>query len=139
MAREIDFDNLQDDDYPYLQARSFLVTEAELQGYEGIREKVDAWKPKEEDEEGEYDARQDVRPAPQVTGEADSLGETTTIPEGADGSDDSDEEEVDYSSASKAELVAEAEERGLPTSGTKDELIKRLEEDDAKEDEEEEV
>jgi hypothetical protein len=37
----------------------------------------------------------------------------------------------DYSSMTKAELVALAEARGLATSGTKAELVARLEEADA--------
>lgn len=51
--------------------------------------------------------------------------------------DDVEEEESDgYGSLSKAELQEEAESRGLAKSGTKDELIARLEEDDEAEDEE---
>lgn len=37
----------------------------------------------------------------------------------------------DYQDWTKAELSAELESRGLPKSGTKDELIARLEADDA--------
>ena len=129
MARDIDFGNLTEDDYPYLQARSSLVREAELQGFEGIREKVDAWKPKDEEE---FDAQQDVQPSPQSQGDTESLGLVTTEPQ-LDGSEE--EEEVDYQSATKDELVAELKERGLATSGTKDELIARLEENDAEEEE----
>jgi hypothetical protein len=128
MARDIDFDNLTEDDYPYLQARSFLVQEAELQGHEGIREKVDSWKPQEHD----YDANQDVRPSPQSQGEAESLGENTV---GTTEEEGDSEEEVDYQSATKDELIAELKERNLPTSGTKDELIARLEADDEEEEE----
>ena len=130
MARDIDFDNLTDDDMPYLQARHFLVEEAELLGHEGVREKVDAWTP---GETPEADARQDVRPAPQTTGDAD-LPTTPQTP------DEEEEEEVDYSEASKDELVAEAKRRELPASGTKDEIIARLEAYDAEHaDEEEEI
>jgi SAP domain len=41
------------------------------------------------------------------------------------------EEEADYESMTNADLQAELESRGLATSGTKAELIARLEEDDA--------
>jgi beta-lactam-binding protein with PASTA domain len=42
-------------------------------------------------------------------------------------------EAVSYSEYTKAELEAEAEARGLPTSGTKADLTARLEADDASE------
>lgn len=41
-----------------------------------------------------------------------------------------DDEEVDYSDLKKDELVALAEERGLDSSGTKADIIERLEADD---------
>lgn len=128
MAREIDFDNLTEEDYPYLQARSSLVKEAELQGHEGIREKVDSWKP---EEAGEYDYKQDVKVAPQIL-DASAAAEE----EEDDELEDDETEEVDYKSASKDELVAELKARELPTSGTKDELVARLEADDEAEEEE---
>lgn len=53
--------------------------------------------------------------------------------------DDVDEEpEGEYSDLTKDELKELAEERGLAVSGTKAELIARLEEDDNSEDDEEE-
>ncbi|QPX62560.1 DNA binding protein [Arthrobacter phage Wollypog] len=121
MARDIDFDNLQEDDYPYLQARSGLVTEAELQGYKGIREEVDNWKPKDA---GDYDAKQDVTPAPQTTGDA----QLPTTP--GDNTGEEEEEDIEYSEATVEQLKAELKERGLSTSGNKEELIARLEADD---------
>ena len=51
-----------------------------------------------------------------------------TRPEVADDVDD--DEEVDYHSMKKDELVALAEERDLDSSGTKAEIIERLEADD---------
>ena len=41
-----------------------------------------------------------------------------------------EEEEYDYVSMTKTELVELAEKRGLPVSGTKKEIISRLEEND---------
>lgn len=42
-----------------------------------------------------------------------------------------EDEDADYSDWTKDELVAEAERRGLSKSGTKDELIARLDSDDS--------
>lgn len=118
MARDIDFSaKLSEDDIHYLRQRSWLVDEAELQGFDTVRKQVSDGAA-EEDEE--FDANQDVNPAPQTQ------------------TDESEEEEIDYSEASVAELKAELERRELPTSGNKPELIARLEEDDAADDEEEE-
>lgn len=47
--------------------------------------------------------------------------------------DDDDDEEVDYSDLKKDELVALADERGVDSSGTKAEIIARLEADDEEE------
>lgn len=56
----------------------------------------------------------------------------TTLPPVAGGvsSDASDAEDVDYTDLKKDELIALAEERGVDSSGTKAEIIARLEEDD---------
>lgn len=57
----------------------------------------------------------------------------TTLPVVAGGvsaDETDDDEEVDYSDLKKDELVALAEERGLDSSGTKADIIERLEADD---------
>lgn len=53
MAREIDFENLSNDDIHYLRQRSWLVEEAELQGVEGIRDLVANFDPNAEEEDDE--------------------------------------------------------------------------------------
>lgn len=129
MARDIDFSKpLDSDDKAYLRQRSWLVDEAELQGFD-IRKDVESDAPDEE----EYDAKQDVIPAPQTTGDA----VVPTLP--GNEADEEEEEEISYSEASVADLRAELKARELSTEGKKDELIARLEADDAESEEEEEV
>lgn len=50
--------------------------------------------------------------------------------------EEDDEEEVDYSDLKKDELVALADERGVDSSGTKAEIIERLQADDEADEEE---
>ncbi len=62
-----------------------------------------------------------------------------TLPDAVDkdySEDIEEDEEVDYSSLKKDELVKLAEKRELDASGTKAEIIERLEADDAEEDDE---
>lgn len=56
---------------------------------------------------------------------------TTIIPHTREGAGDGGGEDEGYESWTNAELSAELESRGLPKSGSKAELIARLEEDDA--------
>jgi hypothetical protein len=56
-----------------------------------------------------------------------------TVSESSDEDDEETEEGGDYSTMSKADLVAEAENRGLDSSGTKADIVARLEEADAAE------
>jgi hypothetical protein len=103
MARDIDFENLDDDDIEYLKQRHWIIEEAELQGVQGVRELIQNHVP------GQYDEEEE----------------------------DDEEEEISYEEASVEDLKAELKERGLSASGSKADLVARLEEDDAKDDEEE--
>ena len=60
----------------------------------------------------------------EIISEAEPIGETSVNGNG-------NGEETDYSELTNADLQAELESRDLATSGTKAELIARLEEDDA--------
>lgn len=62
----------------------------------------------------------------------------TTLPPVVGGvpADEAEAEESEYTDLNKDELKELCEERGLPVSGTKTELIARLEEDDESDDEE---
>lgn len=108
MARNIDFSNLDADDIQYLRQRSWLVDEAELQGFDGVRSQVEHEEVEESEEETEDD---------QESGEAD---------------------EISYSEASVEELKAELKDRGLAVGGSKAELVARLEANDAESEDEEE-
>lgn len=54
-----------------------------------------------------------------------------SLPAPADGDDDGDDDGIEYKDATNAQLKAELESRGLETTGKKDELIARLEANDA--------
>jgi hypothetical protein len=111
MAREIDFSNLDTDDLLYLQSRSWLIDEAERYGHTDVRSRIVAL--------------HDGTLVGEVVDEADESGED-------------DGEEVAYADAKVEELRAELKERGLDTTGKKEELVARLEADDAADDDEEE-
>lgn len=90
----------------------------------------------------EAEAEDDVRfRDPHLEENQDLFQTTTVLPPSVDAVEDgsSDEDvEIDLSKLKKAELVTLAEERGLDTSGTKEELIQRIVEDDTEEDDPEE-
>lgn len=111
MARNIDFENLSDDDLLYLSTREWLIREAEFVGIEGVRERVDAALAGETSEDSEE------------TGETGDGGE---------------EEVPDYEAWTVDDLRKELKNRDLDDKGKKPELIARLEEDDEEEEEEEE-
>lgn len=102
MAREIDFSKkLTDADKQYLRQRPWLVTEAEIQGHEGVRDAVYSKQAAQPDEEP-------------------------------------DDSGVDYSKMTVAQLQEEIDSRNeeldddeqINRSGTKAELVARLQEDD---------
>lgn len=51
MARTVDFENPSDDDLQYLSERTWLITDAELSGHEGVQDAVDAYLAGEREEE----------------------------------------------------------------------------------------
>lgn len=53
MARTVDFENLSADDLQYLSERTWLISDAELNGYEGVRSAVDAYIAGEHEDEEE--------------------------------------------------------------------------------------
>lgn len=63
--------------------------------------------------------------------------EDGTVPD--QGEIEGEEDGIAYGEATKAQLQEELKSRGLEVSGTKDELIARLEADDEEEDEEDEI
>ena len=87
------------------------------------------------------DEDEDIRLTdPENQPDEDLFRTTTVLPPNAGGEaeGDGDAEDVAYEELSKDELKALCEERELAVSGNKAELIARLEEDDAAEDDEEE-
>lgn len=52
MARTVDFENLTNDDLQYLSERTWLISDAELSGHEGVKDAVAAFLAGER-EEGE--------------------------------------------------------------------------------------
>lgn len=101
MARKIDYENLTVEDLQYLADRQWLVAEGDHLGHETSKA-VAAWR------------------------------EDGTVPEAAGGDDDNDGDEgIEYKDATNEQLKAELKSRGLEVSGKKDELIARLEADDA--------
>lgn len=105
MARDIDLDDMSNDDLIYLSQRASLIKELELQGYDDIRERIDA---------------------------AVNGGSADSAPEGDEEEDDEeeDDDEVDYNTGTVKELREELKSRELSTDGDKAELVARLEEDD---------
>lgn len=134
MSKQIDPNNITTvDDRRYLLSRPWMVDEFRRQGY---GDQMDA-----------VENGQEVRPSPEdetrVT--TDDMRVGTQVPQQIDprgnGVLDGDEDEVDdnYEEWTKAELESEVDARNaeedretkLSKSGNKDELAKRLHEDDA--------
>lgn len=111
MARQVDFENLDEDDLLYLQQRSWLIDEAERYGHADIRDQIAAL------HNGS------------VAGE---------VVEDDDNEDDGEEQDILYTDAKVDELRAALKDRGLDTTGNKADLIARLEADDAADEDEEE-
>jgi hypothetical protein len=114
MARDVDFENLDEDDVRYLAERPWLVDQAEREGNEDVREVVE-----------EYALSQ------QAHNEPGTFPVEATTPQ--------EEADDDYDSWKKDELVAEIEDRNseredsdyLSPGGTKSDMIERLRADDA--------
>ncbi len=131
MARDIDFDNpdgWDDDDLEYLRQRESLVDEAELQGVEGVRERITEYAERSKRPEPEGDVPYDPngpRPGDESFDKSDSEEEEEELDE-----EEGDEDETDYNELSVDELRDYLRQRGLPTGGKKEELVARLEADD---------
>ncbi len=131
MAREIDPENLSEDDKQYLLERPWMEEEFRRQGYE---KQMDAYRKEAGDAPEQPKTPRDIttqdaalgtpkepQPAPQVPG--------TEVPE---------EESDDYDTWTKAELEVEIDSRNedlddntkMSRTGTKQELIDRLREND---------
>ena len=115
MARSIDFDNITKEDLEYMKQRPWLLQEAELVG---------AVLPIIEEPEAVHELV--------ITSEDHSDGAPDgSVPEHALKEDDEEEEEddelEDYSELVVEDLKAILQDRDLPVSGTKAELVARLE------------
>lgn len=104
---EIDRDNLSDDDRAWLKSWNQEVPEDTEMGQEPTQEPSETPKPSEDTP-------------------ADADGQ-----EGQSGDDEDDGEDEPYEVWTAEELGDELARRGLPKSGKKQELIERLEADDA--------
>ena len=133
MSKDIDFSKpLSADDQQYVDDRPWLLTDARLRGQDVIVED-DFEGDFEDDNEGsgETDAESDLE------GESDqSAGEESA--EGADEETSGDESEdgeesgevAPYAEWEYQAIQEEAKNRNLSAKGSKEQLIKRLEEDD---------
>lgn len=151
MAREIDLDQqLSEEDREYLLARGRdnLVLENDAKFGDKDAQNRLSYVP------GTEVDRAEGVPATPNADPTVVMGGGATDPEADDGLDDSDEEDADeptgstgegaaetsqvdeddYDEWSKAELEAEAKNRGLSGSGSKSELASRLREDDQSDD-----
>ena len=123
MARKIDFSKpLSADEREYVLQRPWLIQDAELQGLQVSFE---------DDEFTLADPDDEFEPENPETQEPEGDG-------GSEGEDDEEaEEEVEevapYEEWDYADLKAEAKERGLTATGSKEQLIERLRESDSAE------
>jgi hypothetical protein len=133
MSRKIDPHNLEDGDHQYLLDRPWIMDEFRRQGLVEEMDAVDeASRVRDDPNEKVRITTEDMRVGTQPPQKLEPQ------PNGVVGDDD--DEEVNYSDWTAADLKAEIEARNLEpraekiaTSGKKEELIARLEEDDAAE------
>jgi hypothetical protein len=132
MSRDIDRSDLSalsKEDLLYLDSRGQLTPE-ERQEHLGLSREASL---EDVDESlAPVDSSLENPTVGNATGNVESEGQTGT-PDSGDGEDDEDDE-IPYEDHTNEELRGFLKERGLSTTGTKDELIARLEEDDESED-----
>lgn len=135
MSKKIDFSKpLSEEDAAYVADRPWLRKDAELSGYD-LSDETDF----AVDDEQDADSGQTPDGfVPSGTGDDAASGEDA----GEDDEDDSDEEDegdeeevAPYAEWEYQALKDEAGNRGLSKSGSKEQLIERLEQDDASEQE----
>lgn len=115
MGRKIDFSQpLTADELAYVNDRPWLRHDAELQGFEVLTE--DDEFTVETDDETEDDGAGD--------GDADDEADEA-------GDDEEEEDDESYSDWNVDQLKEELKTRELPVSGSKEQLVQRLEESDA--------
>lgn len=126
MSKKIDFSKpLSEEDEAYVAERPWLRIDAELSGFD-LSDETDFSVDADEDEGGEN---------PDGFESEDGEGGDAGYDE--DGSDEEDEGEGDedevapYAEWDYQELKAEAKRRELSASGSKEQLVERLEQDDA--------
>lgn len=127
MTRKIDYKKLTKEDRQYLQDRPWL--------------RQPDGKPIEAPDEPVVAEEPESAPVEQTEGEAtEADGQTAIVEESpeaegatADGESEDDVIMVDYSEMKVAELKELCRSRGLPVSGTHDELVERLQADDVTE------
>lgn len=129
MSKKIDFSKpLSEDDEAYVAERPWLRTDAELSGFD-LSDETD-FSVDEDDEDGE-----DPEGFESEDGDESATGDDAEAED--DESDEEDEGEGDedevapYAEWEYAALKEEAGTRGLSKSGSKEQLIERLEQDDA--------
>lgn len=119
MSREIDPENLTEDDLEYINQRPMLRQEFIMQGY---GDPLEGYTPKT------IHGGEPETPVAVYSEPGESGTEPVSEPVGEE-----ETEGDDYDSWKKAELEAEVEKRGLDASGNKADLIAALREDDAEE------
>lgn len=119
MGRKIDFSKpLTADEAAYVADRPWLRTDAELQGFEVTLE------------DDEFILEDGAQPDDTSSdGSGEDTGEGEDVGEGSDDEDGEDEAEP-YDVWAYADLKAEAKSRGISASGSKEQLVERLNEND---------
>ena len=126
MSKQIDFSQpLSEEDAAYVADRPWLAKDAELSGFE-VRDEDDFFVD-DPDAGSEPDGFED-----EDKSDDDSDDENSDSDEDDEEEDESEEDEAaPYSEWEYADLKAEAGNRGLAKSGSKEQLIERLEENDS--------
>lgn len=136
MSKKIDFSKpLTDADRQYVSERPWLLQDARLNGQDIIDDDEffvdddeatgDDNENTDEDSEGNEDGDDGSE------GDADDAADDAEDDESEDGEDEDSEEAAPYAEWDYADLKVEAGNRNLSKSGSKEQLVKRLEEDDA--------
>lgn len=134
MSKQIDFSKpLSEDDQAYVAERPWLLQDARLNGQDIITDDEftvdDDGTGSDENTDEDSDSNEDGDES--TEGGDESNSDDAEEDESEDGEDDDSEEAAPYAEWDYADLKEEAGNRNLSKSGSKEQLVKRLEEDDA--------
>lgn len=132
MSKQIDFSEpLSEEDEAYVNDRPWLRKDAELSGFD-LSNAEDFVVESDDDESGqEPDGFEDDENSDSEDGEGDGGTADDESEDEDEGDEDGEEEAAPYTEWDYADLKEEAGNRKLSKAGSKEQLIQRLEEDDA--------